>query len=99
MPRTHVQSGLARAIVRFRESALFALLAGVLASTIGTTLVSVAAAHARPGAARRWSGEERAVLRSLTLASLGPLPADPSNRYAGDPRAAALGRELFSTHV
>src|SRR5919107_1319265 len=35
------------------------------------------------------------MLRSLSLASLAPLAADPSNRYADDPRAAALGRALF----
>ena len=49
-------------------------------------------------AARRdgWSNEQREVLKSLSLASLGPLPADPSNRFADDPRAAALGERLFS---
>jgi cytochrome c peroxidase len=35
------------------------------------------------------------MLRSLSLASLGALAPDPSNRYADDPRAAELGRELF----
>ena len=35
------------------------------------------------------------MLRSLSLASLGPLPADPSNRYADDTLAAALGHQLF----
>src|SRR5215212_10042830 len=44
----------------------------------------------------RWSAEERETLRSLSLASLGPLPADPSSRFADDPRAAALGERLFS---
>lgn len=42
-----------------------------------------------------WSKEELATLRSLSLASLPPLGADPSNRYADDPRAAALGQRLF----
>jgi cytochrome c peroxidase len=42
-----------------------------------------------------WSPQEVATLRSLSLASLGPLPADPSNAVADDPRAAALGQALF----
>ena len=48
------------------------------------------------GRAERWSTEQRETLKSLSLASLGPLPADPSNRVADDPRAAALGERLFS---
>ena len=43
----------------------------------------------------RWTAEERALLRSLSLSSLAPLPADPSNRYADDSAAARLGHELF----
>ena len=42
-----------------------------------------------------WTTEERTVLRSLSLRSLEPLRPDPTNRYADDARAAALGRELF----
>ena len=43
-----------------------------------------------------WSADERNVLRSLWIGSLGPAPADRSNRVADDPAAAALGRALFS---
>ena len=43
----------------------------------------------------RWSDEERTTLASLTLASLEPLPVDPSNRVAADTAAARLGRALF----
>jgi cytochrome c peroxidase len=43
-----------------------------------------------------WSRAEVATLRSLSLSALGPLPRDPSNAHADDPRAAALGRRLFS---
>jgi cytochrome c peroxidase len=43
----------------------------------------------------RWSAEERAILRSLSLESLGPVPGDPSNRYADDTLAAKLGHKLF----
>ena len=42
-----------------------------------------------------WSAEERATLRSLSLSSLAPLAKDPSNKYADDSAAAALGRALF----
>ena len=55
----------------------------------------LAVATGLAGAGARWTAEEREVLRSLTLTSLEPLPADPSNRYADDPRAAALGHKLF----
>ena len=42
-----------------------------------------------------WSEGDIQVLRSLSLSSLPPLPKDPSNAYADDPRAAALGKKLF----
>ncbi len=42
-----------------------------------------------------WSDDEVAVLRSLSIGSLPPLPPDPSNHYADDTRAAMLGQELF----
>ena len=45
-----------------------------------------------PGA---WTADELATIQSLSLASLEPLAADPSNRYADDPRAAKLGERLF----
>ena len=43
----------------------------------------------------QWSKDELTTLRSLSLASLPPLTPDPSNRFADDPRAAALGQRLF----
>jgi len=42
-----------------------------------------------------WSAQEKAVLRSLWLGSLDPLPVDPSNKYSDNPKAAALGRKFF----
>ena len=42
-----------------------------------------------------WSEEEIAKLRTLWIGSLPPLPNDPSNKYADDPRAAAFGQKLF----
>ena len=41
------------------------------------------------------SSDELTMLRSLWIGSLKPLPPDPSNRYADDPRAAAFGQALF----
>lgn len=43
-----------------------------------------------------WSEAEAALIASLSLSRLPPLPPDPSNRVADDPRAAALGAALFS---
>jgi len=42
-----------------------------------------------------WNEGEITLLRSLSLSSLPPLPKDPSNKYADDPRAIALGKKLF----
>ncbi len=42
-----------------------------------------------------WSPSELSLLRLQWLGSLPPLPADPSNRVADDPRAAEFGRRLF----
>jgi len=88
------RSALARVIARVRASAAFAIIASAIVGLLGTTLVSVAAAH---GASQspRWTAEERALLKSLSLRSLEPLPPDPSNRFADDPRAAGLGEKLF----
>jgi cytochrome c peroxidase len=69
-----------------------ALMAAALLATI---LSSAAAIYGFTGGGRGWSAEERATLRSLSLSSLGALPADPSNRYADDSTAARLGHQLF----
>jgi cytochrome c peroxidase len=42
-----------------------------------------------------WTSEERLVLTDLWIGSLPPLPADPSNAVADDPRAVDLGHKLF----
>lgn len=42
-----------------------------------------------------WSEQERALLQTLSLDRLPPLPPDPSNAVADDPRAAELGHYLF----
>ncbi|HEY0997245.1 MAG TPA: cytochrome c peroxidase [Gemmatimonadaceae bacterium] len=72
----------------------------IAAGVAGLALACVAARRVSPaeGAPRtgaRWSAAERTMLRSLSLSSLPPLPADPSNRVADDDRAARLGHRLF----
>jgi cytochrome c peroxidase len=42
-----------------------------------------------------FSESERQTIASLSLDALPPLPADPSNRVADDPLAAAFGATLF----
>src|SRR5687768_981718 len=64
-----------------------------LAACAALAVALIAALASRRGG---WTAEERETLKSLSLASLGPLPADPSNRVAADARAAALGERLFS---
>ena len=67
----------------------------LLVALLALTLPCSALLYATSGADGRWTSEERATLRSLSLSSLGALPADPSNRYADDGAAAAMGRRLF----
>ncbi len=67
------------------------------ASLFASALVftSAAALYGYSSASARWSADEREMLQSLSLASLEPLPADPSNRHADDTAAARLGHRLF----
>jgi cytochrome c peroxidase len=65
---------------------IFAVAVSVLLATIATVTAS-----GRGG----WTGAELEELRSMSLAGLEPLPRDPTNRVADDPRAADLGRRLF----
>ncbi|MDO9095989.1 MAG: cytochrome c peroxidase [Rubrivivax sp.] len=46
--------------------------------------------------ALRWSAEEKAVLASLSLQRLPPVPVDPSNTVERLPAAVELGRRLFN---
>jgi cytochrome c peroxidase len=69
--------------------------AAVLSSVLLGAGLLAAGLHAASAPDARWTEEERAIIRSLALDALPPLPADPSNRVADDPRAADLGRALF----
>jgi cytochrome c peroxidase len=58
----------------------------VLFATIATVTAS-----GRAG----WTSAQLDELRSMSLGQLEPLPRDPTNRVADDPRAVDLGRRLF----
>ncbi|MFL5617793.1 MAG: cytochrome-c peroxidase [Gemmatimonadaceae bacterium] len=62
----------------------------------GCAALAIVLIAALAGRRDQWTAKERETLRTLSLTSLGPLPADPSNHYADDARAAALGERLFS---
>lgn len=70
-----------------------------IAVSLGASVTSVANIQPAPTADRSgsatWSTEEREMLRSLSLASLGPLPPDHSNKYADMPAAVQFGARLF----
>ncbi|MEM9529788.1 MAG: cytochrome-c peroxidase [Pseudomonadota bacterium] len=42
-----------------------------------------------------WTAQEKTLLKTLTLGSLGEPPPSPSNRMSDNPEAAALGKQLF----
>ena len=67
----------------------------VLALVLGAAVAGSAAAPPTAAVHAAWTPAERETLRTLSLAALGPLPPDPSNRVADDPAAAAFGHRLF----
>jgi cytochrome c peroxidase len=69
--------------------------AAILSKVLLGAGLLAAGLHAASAPAARWTDEERAIIQSLSLDALPPLPADPSNRLADNPRAAELGRALF----
>ena len=48
-----------------------------------------------PSTPQAWSEADIATLRSLWIGSLPPVPPDPSNAYADNAQAAALGKKIF----
>jgi cytochrome c peroxidase len=62
------------------------------ASLLAVLVTSIAIAASRGDA---WTPEQIDQLRSLSLNELEPLPSDPTNRVADDPRAVAFGKRLF----
>ena len=49
----------------------------------------------RPAVPPVWTDHELNLMESLWIANLPPLPPDPSNAVADDPRAARFGHRLF----
>jgi cytochrome c peroxidase len=52
-------------------------------------------AVAATSGSHQWTAAQLDELRSLSLTALEPVPADPTNRVADDPRAARFGERLF----
>jgi len=73
----------------------FAITAATLAAAIATTFGASFGASLRSAHRGGWTDAERAMLKSLSLASLEPLAPDPSNRFSDDTTAARLGERLF----
>lgn len=67
---------------------------GELVLGIAMLTCATAIAFAYSGGSE-WNEQERAVLQSLSLDALDPLPDDPGNRVANDTAAARFGRKLF----
>jgi len=67
----------------------------IIKQSIMALVCVITATHTDDRRSAGWSAEDRRTLRSLSLASLGPLADDPSNRVANDSRAAAFGQALF----
>lgn len=65
------------------------------AADFRTAVVLLAMAAFPVAAQSPWSPAEVRVIASMRLSQLPPTPADPSNRFERDPRAIALGKELF----
>lgn len=79
-----------------RLQSMARMLATTAAALGGALTVTLADAGEPPLAGRmRWSAEEKAVLASLSLERLPPVPADPSNAVERLPAAIELGRRLF----
>lgn len=81
-----------------RIPSMICLLGSAAAALGGALTVTLAdAGEPRPAAGlMRWSVDEKAVLASLSLKRLPPVPADPSNAVERRPAAAALGQRLFN---
>ena len=80
-----------------RLQSMVRMLGTTAAALCGALTVTLADAGEPPPAAGlvRWSADEKAVLASLSLKRLPPVPADPSNAVERQPAAIELGRRLF----
>ena len=69
--------------------------AAAMCAALTVTLAKAGMPEAAAGAVR-WSAEELAVLASLSLKRLPPVPTDLSNAVERQPAAIELGRRLFN---
>ena len=81
-----------------RADSMVWILASAAATMCAALTVSLAdASEQQPAAgAVRWSADDVAVLASLSLKRLPPVPVDPSNAVEQRPAAIELGRRLFN---
>ncbi|MBE1206685.1 cytochrome-c peroxidase [Aminobacter carboxidus] len=63
----------------------------LLTKLIATAVIAVVAGCSDTD----FTDAEKRTIASMSLAALAPLPSDPTNRFADDPGAAALGATLF----
>ena len=69
---------------------------GTAAWCVALTVTQAAGGEQRAAAGlMQWSADELAVLASLSLKRLPPVPSDPSNAMERQSSAIALGRRLF----
>ncbi|MEZ4356998.1 MAG: cytochrome c peroxidase [Myxococcota bacterium] len=64
-------------------------------SEAASEAASEGADGAGPSDVDGWRADQLALMRSMSIDALGPVPRDLSNRVADDPRAAELGHRLF----
>ncbi len=70
-------------------------MAAFIIALVGILLTVARPAVALHENAHQWDSRQIAILRSLWIGSLGPVPDDPSNRFDTSPAAVVLGRKLF----
>jgi cytochrome c peroxidase len=76
--------------IKKKSGVLLLVMASSLIVSTGLCPAPASAAHPH-----QWSEDETATLRSLWIGSLSSPPPNPSNAFADNPRAAALGRKFF----
>ena len=82
--------------MRRLDSMLWMLGSAAAAACAALTVTLAQAGAPEAAGVVRWSADEKAVLASLSLKRLPPLPTDPSNAVERQPAAIELGRRLFN---
>jgi len=58
--------------------------------------IALFVAHQEAYATSSWTDSERAIIESLWLERLPPMPDNPSNHYANNEQAQVLGEQIFN---